>query len=502
MARYPRQTAGEKVSDEIISDTLSQLIREKGFNIRHVAISIPRHLVTVKSMSGLPASATDEDIDRMVPIQIEPELPFPLSESAYSIFNIQRSQTGISLEIVAAKKSSIQRYIDISDSAGIKLAAIIPSSFATYGIIFDRFKEMLVGKNIAVADIGAGETDFCILQHGRLSFSRSFTHGGNNLTQSYEKEYEISFDEAEEKKIREASIEEPLTIQWLDSLSLQIAQSIRAFSGKETNGGMDVLWLCGGSSNIPGINRYLEEKLSTDVSLLPEFPGIEKSLVSQVKEHELTVNMGIGLISMAGKELTPTVSMNLLPKEIIEKAQRIKKRIIMIAAAALIVIALTGTGWGITAWQRSRAALYASIEKQINEVENDIVTIHAKESLEKSILINQIMSSYVTPLEILREMSEKLPDRQKIALTNLSMEKNGKLIMGVEAASHGDVGEMIQVLSNIKVSNDASLFSEVKHGAVSKVTKDNRPILQVQIVCTLNKGTTQEKGKDEKNNKS
>jgi len=131
-----------------------------------------------------------------------------------------------------------------------------------------------------------------------------------------------------------------------------------------------------------------------------------------------------------------------------------------------------------------------------------VVTIQAKDSLEKSILMDKVMVPYVTPLEILREMHEKLPNRERIAFTSFQLDKNGKLTVSIEAVSHADVGETVQILSDMKIANENNLFSDVKNSAVSKITKDNKPILQVQIICTLNKEAIQQSEKNEKDNKS
>ena len=92
---YPRQSATEKVSDEVVMDTLSQLMKNRVIKTKPVAMAVPRQSVTVKSLAGLPTSATDEDIDKMVPIQVEPELPFAiadattLTEAGYLLGSVQ-----------------------------------------------------------------------------------------------------------------------------------------------------------------------------------------------------------------------------------------------------------------------------------------------------------------------------------------------------------------------------------------------------------------------------
>jgi type IV pilus assembly protein PilM len=505
---YSRSSAVEKVSDEVIIDTLIQLIKEKGFKTNYVAISIPRHLVTVKVLSGLPGTASDEDIDKMVPIQVEPELPFTIEESIYSIYNIQRNHDGMSLEVVAAKRTMIDRYVDIVEKAGMSPKFIIPSAFATYGIIFDQFRDNLASKSIAVADIGAGGTDIGIIQHGRLAFSRSFNYGGNNLTQLFEKGSGLSYEDAELLKIHDASLisgaEESQTLSWAETLAIQITQSIRAFTGKET-GGVDVLWLCGGCCSIPGFSDYLSNKLGIEVNTLEQFQNVETHLMKAEEPlpyRSLTVNLGLAVIALAGKERASTVDVNMVPPEILERVKRIQRRIMIIGSSILAALVLIGAGWLFISWQNSRSELYKDVDAKLKKLEKDVVVVQAKDSLEKSILMDKVMVPYVTPLEILREMHEKLPNREKIAFTSFQLDKNGKLTVSIEAVSHADVGETVQILSDMKIANENNLFSDVKNSAVSKITKDNRPILQVQIICTLNKEVMQQSEKNEKDNKS
>jgi type IV pilus assembly protein PilM len=487
---YPRQSAAEKIPDEVLLDTLSQLMRERLIQTKPVAIAIPRLSVTVKDLTGLPTSATDEDIEKMVPIQVDLELPFAIADAAYSTYNLQRSPEGISLEVVATKKSSVRRYMDIAEETGLRLKAIIPSAFATYGAIFDQSKEELTGRTIAMADIGAGITDFCIIQHGRLAFSRSFTFGGNNLTQLYESEYGLSFPEAEERKLKEADLksaeEDALANRWAKSLVMQITQSLRAFSGEGPTNGISRLRLCGGGSQVPGLDEYLADALGIEVILWNPMQDAAGQSVEEGLQSRLSVALGLGIIGADGEKRTPTVNANLLPKEISERAERARRKVIAIIATAAAILILAGAGLGFTSWQRSRAEQREGVARELESLERKVETIKAKAALENSILMQRMMAPYVTPLEILREMSSRLPDRKKIALTNLNIDKKGKVTMGVEANSHADVSEMIQILNGMKLLDKVKLFDEVKYGAISRVTKEKRPILQVQIACTLN----------------
>ena len=492
---YPRQSAADKVPEEAVIDALIHLFQSKGFRTKPVAMSVPRHIVTVKTLSDLPASAKDEDIGKMVPIQVEPELPFAIADAVYSYYNVQRSPGSVSLEVVATKRASVERYTDIAERLGLKLKTIIPSSFATYAVVFDQLKQQLSGRTVAVADIGAGMTDFCVIKHGRLAFSRSFGFGGNNLTQAFEKEYGIPFQEAEEKKIAEADLRSAeantLAHQWAEGLALQIVQSFRAFTGQNGNG-FDGLWICGGSSLLPGLGDYLADKLKTQISLWNPLQGSEAESLPESLQVGSSVALGLGIIGIGSTEGVRTVDANLLPREVRERAERARQKMKLFAVAALAALIVIAAGVGFLGWRRSRALEYQSLTDKLAKVESREEAHKAKAALENSILMQRAMTPYVTPLEVLREMSGKLPDRRKIALTSLSIDKKGKVTMNVEANSHADVSEMIQILSEVELLDKVKLFDDVKHGAISKVTKEKRPLLQVQIACALNQDAMQE----------
>ena len=493
---YPRRSATDRVPDEVIIDTLSQLLRDRVISTKPVAIAVPRQLVTVKKLAGLPTTATDEEIDRMVPIQVDSELPFAIGDSVYSSYNLQRLPEGISLEVVATKKSSIDRYIYMAEQIGLKLTAIIPSAFATYGLVFDQFKEQLTGRTVAIADIGAGMTDICVIQHGRLDFSRSITFGGNSLTQFYEMQHKLSFEAAEEQKISEADLrsaeDDTPAHRWVNNLASQIDQSLRAFRGESGTNGIDSMWLCGGGSLVPGLDDYLADRLGMAVEIWDPIQGIGGRPPEEGLSNGLSVGLGLGVIGAAGEKRTPTVNANLLPKEISQRAQRTRRKITMLVAAAIAAVFIIGAGLAFMAWRHSKTAIYEDVASRLRELEQKEETRQARTALENSMLMQQVMKPYVTPLEVLRELSNSLPDRKKIALNSLSIDKKGKVTMAVQANSHTDVTDLIMALNELQLMDKVKLFDEVKHGAISKVTKDKRPILQVQIACSLNKDAMQE----------
>ena len=202
--------------------------------------------------------------------------------------------------------------------------------------------------------------------------------------------------------------------------------------------------------------------------------------------------MGLGVIGAAGEKRAPTANANLLPKEISQRSERTRRKIIMLAAAAIAAVVIVGGGLAFMTWRHSMTARYEEVAGRLRELEQKEETRNARTALENSMLIQQVMTPYVPPLEVLRELSDKLPNRKEIALNNLNIDKKGKVTMSVEANTHADISKLILTLSELRLLDRVKLFDEVKDGAISTVTKDKRSILQVQIACSLNKDAMQE----------
>jgi len=273
---------------------------------------------------------------------------------------------------------------------------------------------------------------------------------------------------------------------------MEISRSLRAFTGEEDTNGIKGLWLCGGSSLVPGLTDYLSEKLDLEVNSLNPMHGINVPSLDDKQQIGFSVALGLGIIGIDGEKRASTVNANLLPGEIKERGEKARHKFKMIFAAAAAILILAGAGIGFSIWRSHKNAQYQEANNELAKLQRKEKVKAAKTALENSIIMQKAIVPYITPLEVLREMSSKLPDRKKVALTNFNVDKKGKITMGVEAKTHADISEMIQILSELEFLGKAKLFDEVKHGTISKITKDKSPVLQVQIACLINSNAIQE----------
>ena len=127
----------------------------------------------------------------------------------------------------------------------------------------------------AVLEIGHSKTNFCFMRGPGLRGLRTLSIGGKAITEAIAKELNVSFTEAEQIKLKKGQIspfevEDPLskTIQKvLEELLIQIRQTLFAFyeKGEKT---LEAIYICGGTSKLPGIDPFISSYLRVNVSPL------------------------------------------------------------------------------------------------------------------------------------------------------------------------------------------------------------------------------------------
>jgi len=506
MGRYPRPNVNAEISDDTIVSTLRNVMSQANIKPKSVAISIPRALVTTKKLNfhTRTSALTDEEINEMVALQAEIEIPFGANNAIYNYHNIQKSSEGMSAELVAARKETIAWYMGILKSADLQVAQILPSTYAIGALALNQLASNSVEagseNTTMVIDIGAEYTDLCIIRSNRIAFSRSFPIGGDLLTKAYVQEQGLSFEEAEEYKISNASLEEDAPVErsdipgigaaaptlrsaqgqayeWAAKLSEELRRSIQAFSrdmlGAET---VDSIWMCGCSAIIPGLDQYITDRLAIPTKLWNPFAAFETNLSAEPPEklkYSFAVSLGLAL-----NTFTHQVTVNLLPIEEVQRKEKAKQRIFTLSYAAAALILIVGVFVGVNKWVSSRNTQLEAINAKLQAVQKSLE--QTKNLLTDDLVMTNALYPRVSPLDVLKELSEKFPDRTKIALTNFTLDRTQKITINVEANSHAEISNLISQLDR------SGFFTEVKSGQIATTEKQkDKQVLQAQITCKL-----------------
>ena len=307
---YPYTTPTTEIPTEVISETLQRLWRHVIGRSPTVVLSIPRLSVTSRRLTNLPAGATDDQLSDLVAMQAETELPFRVESAIYDHHDAHRSEDGISIELIAARRETVQQQIDYLKPVGITPKGVMPSALATSVLAgLTSHGDAALTEMTMVVDIGAGRTDLCLIAGDALRFSRSFPIGGNHLTHLYQRETGDNFEVAERRKIVNAGLNPQLegtepSHEWAEGLVAELRRSING-AKRELNISEDKIvseiWLCGGGARISGLTDYITDRLEVPVLLwnpLDAFKEVwdeQRSDTQSVDSFSDTLAVALGL---------------------------------------------------------------------------------------------------------------------------------------------------------------------------------------------------------------
>lgn len=103
----------------------------------------------------------------------------------------------ISAQVILAEKDYVRQISNIFKKAGLEIDGIVPTTLAQRNLILDSNE---LHDNIAIIDIGAGNTDIGVFEGTTYVYTNSLPLGGDNITNDISLVLNISEEEADKLK--------------------------------------------------------------------------------------------------------------------------------------------------------------------------------------------------------------------------------------------------------------------------------------------------------------
>jgi len=265
---------------EAVSEALYTLIEDLRIKTKNVAISISGHSVIIKKVS-LP-KMTEKELREAIPWELEQYIPQSIEDVNYD-FQILPGQTpegNMDVLIVAAKKDIASDYIAVVNDAGLTPVVLDVDVFALENMYEANYPQS--PGIVALVNIGASVTNVNILRNGISVFTRDITIGGNQFTELIQKEFDMSYDEAEKMKNSlsrgEAQAElDRISQDFTDLICGEIKRTLDFFSTTLWREKVDKIMVGGGTSKVPRIRDVLEDITNASVEIINPFRSISYS---------------------------------------------------------------------------------------------------------------------------------------------------------------------------------------------------------------------------------
>ncbi len=287
-----------------VAETIRMIFDENRISTKNVVISISGNSVIIKKLS-LPAMEKEE-LAESIFWEAKHSIPYPFEETNvdYAILpsHLGQGQQNLDILLVAAKKDKIANYTNAIHQANKNPEAIEVDVFALLNTIEINYPEVIHEKNICIINLGASLTNIIIAEKGIPQLFRDLPLGGSLFTENLSKELNIGFDDAE-KAMKGFPLENGLLDKSKTALNLNIQNLLeeisKTFSFYESAEGQerktDLIFLCGGLSNLSELSGRFENKFNIESKVLNPFRKItyDKKKFDSIYFDELGAQFGV-----------------------------------------------------------------------------------------------------------------------------------------------------------------------------------------------------------------
>lgn len=397
LLRYGISPIGADTKSE--SDKLAYIVTAIRDIMREQGIRPAPMLMTVSGQSvfprfvKLPPVAHDK-IKQIVQYEAEQNVPFPIDEVVWDYQLIGGDEGEMNVMLVAVKIDTVKRLTDCVQAAELEPEVVDVAPMALYNAVCFNYPSQT--ECTMVLDMGARSSNLIFIEQNRI-FSRSIPVAGNTITQALMKEFDVSFDKAEEIKREHGLVAfggvyagpddemgertSKIIRSVLTRLHAEVNRSINFYRSQQGGTAPSVVLLTGGSSIIPHVDTFFRDKLKVEVDYLNPFSNVSVDAgidVDRINEDLQSLGEVVGLALR--RSLTCPVEINLMPPDLVAR-KLFRKRLPFFAMTAAGIV-LTMLCWWVY-FDRMGAVL----KKQYVDVSGEIKRFKKVEKQLKSATI-------------------------------------------------------------------------------------------------------------------
>jgi type IV pilus assembly protein PilM len=204
-------------------------------------------------------------------MQADQYIPFPMEEVSFDFEVVGPSEKDpemLDVLLVATRSENVEQRQAAVQAAGLTARIVDVEAFALENacrLLTHQMPDGGMERGIAVMDFGASSTTFSMLRDLKVSYTRDFAFGGQQLTEEIMRTYGLSMEEAGRSKKEgglPANFQSEVLDPFIDDMCQQVSRSLQFYlasgSGREQP---DQILICGGCANIPGVADVIASRV-------------------------------------------------------------------------------------------------------------------------------------------------------------------------------------------------------------------------------------------------
>jgi type IV pilus assembly protein PilM len=366
--------------DQLVREALEKFLSRNSMKGDIVAISVPGQSGLARFVKLPPVE--EKKINDIVRFEAKQQIPFPLEEVVWDYQKIGSGMVtdGFAMEteigLFAMKRDMVNRAMQQFKDVNVEVQIVQMAPLALCNFVaYDLLKKGSTNEGnpeegegsadkrcIVALDIGTDNSNLVITDAEKVIWQRPIPHGGNHFTRALTKDLKLTFAKAEH--VKRNATKSPDLKKILASLKPvlndfvgEVQRSLGYFTNTHRNAQIAYMIGLGNAFRLPGLQKFLSEKLQLEVRKLQKLERLSgESVVTApaFSQNVLSFAVAYGL-ALQGLGMT-RLHTNLLPQDVrLERMIRAKKPWATVAAAALLFGAASMT-FGYALQYRSVAA--------------------------------------------------------------------------------------------------------------------------------------------------
>jgi len=261
-------------------ESIKELLKKARVRAKNAAIGIAGHASVIIRRISLP-EMSEEELSESIKFEAEQYVPFDVEDVNidFQILGPKEEPGQMDVMLVAVKKDIINEYTAVVKEAGLNPVVVDVNAFAL-GNMYEINYEIEPDKNVALVNIGASTINLNVLKGGMSVFTRDSSIGSSTQTEVLQKEFNISYENAERLKKGEAveGVSEEdvqaVLISASEEIVGEITRSLDYFRSTTLQEEVHEIVLSGGGALIKDFPALLAERMGVEVKIAEPFRNI------------------------------------------------------------------------------------------------------------------------------------------------------------------------------------------------------------------------------------
>ncbi len=199
----PANAINEKaiVDAQAVGDAVRRATKRAGARSKECAVAVSGDAAITKIIQ-MPRNLRESELESQVEMQADQYIPFPMEEVSFDFEVVGPSEKDpemLDVLLVATRSENVEQRQAAVQAAGLTARMVDVEAFALENacrLLTHQMPDGGMERNIAVVDFGASSTTFSVLRDLKVSYTRDFSFGGQQLTEEIMRTYGLSMEEA------------------------------------------------------------------------------------------------------------------------------------------------------------------------------------------------------------------------------------------------------------------------------------------------------------------